>query len=134
MMAREEAAVGALPEAERALLGAYEGLRGYHMLPEGGAGLPQVDRQLPETVGLTHAAALSQVRLLPEELAAQQALFPDGCLDQDLQQIDLGQTATKGDVQELRAALRETELRMTVKLGGVLIAGVGVLAAMNYFP
>jgi NAD(P)-dependent dehydrogenase (short-subunit alcohol dehydrogenase family) len=29
------------------------------------------------------------VRLLPEELAAQQALFPEGCLDQDLQQIDL---------------------------------------------
>jgi NAD(P)-dependent dehydrogenase (short-subunit alcohol dehydrogenase family) len=39
--------------------------------------------------GLTHAAQLSQVALLPEELAAQHALFPAGRLDQDLQQVDL---------------------------------------------
>ena len=98
MMAGEAAALDALPPEVRALLGAYEGLRGYHMLPEGGAGLPAGEaglpadrrtREVPETVGLTHAAALSQVRLLPEELAAQQALFPEGLLDQDLQQIDL---------------------------------------------
>jgi NAD(P)-dependent dehydrogenase (short-subunit alcohol dehydrogenase family) len=38
---------------------------------------------------LTHAAELSQVPLLPDELTAQQSLFPDGRLDQDLQQIDL---------------------------------------------
>jgi NAD(P)-dependent dehydrogenase (short-subunit alcohol dehydrogenase family) len=37
----------------------------------------------------TSAAELSQVRLLPEELQAQIALFPEGQLDQDLQQIDL---------------------------------------------
>jgi NAD(P)-dependent dehydrogenase (short-subunit alcohol dehydrogenase family) len=39
--------------------------------------------------GLTHAARLSQVPLLPEELLAQQDLFPEGQLDQDLQQVDL---------------------------------------------
>ena len=39
--------------------------------------------------GLTHAAALSQVPLLPDELAAQKDLFPEGRLDQDLQQVDL---------------------------------------------
>jgi NAD(P)-dependent dehydrogenase (short-subunit alcohol dehydrogenase family) len=39
--------------------------------------------------GLTHAAALSQVPLLPDEIAAQQALFPAGNLDHDLQQVDL---------------------------------------------
>jgi NAD(P)-dependent dehydrogenase (short-subunit alcohol dehydrogenase family) len=39
--------------------------------------------------GLTHAAALSQVPLLPEELEAQKSLFPEGKLDQDLQQVDL---------------------------------------------
>jgi NAD(P)-dependent dehydrogenase (short-subunit alcohol dehydrogenase family) len=44
---------------------------------------------LAEVAGLTHAAALSQVPLLPEELAAQKALFPEGQLDQDLQQVDL---------------------------------------------
>ena len=43
----------------------------------------------PQVAGLTHAAALSQVPLLPEELAAQKDLFPEGRLDQDLQQVDL---------------------------------------------
>jgi NAD(P)-dependent dehydrogenase (short-subunit alcohol dehydrogenase family) len=89
MMAGEDSALQTLPSEVRGVLGDYEGVRTYHMLPEGGAGLPAVERQLSEAVGLTHAAALSQVRLLPEELAAQQALFPEGCLDQDLQQIDL---------------------------------------------
>jgi NAD(P)-dependent dehydrogenase (short-subunit alcohol dehydrogenase family) len=40
-------------------------------------------------VGLTHAAALSQVALLPDDAAAQAHLFPAGRLDQDLQQVDL---------------------------------------------
>jgi NAD(P)-dependent dehydrogenase (short-subunit alcohol dehydrogenase family) len=39
--------------------------------------------------GLTHAAQLSQVRLLPEEFRAQTDLFPEGMLDTDLQQVDL---------------------------------------------
>lgn len=39
--------------------------------------------------GLTHAAELSQVKLLPEELSPQQHLFPSGQLDADLQQVDL---------------------------------------------
>jgi NAD(P)-dependent dehydrogenase (short-subunit alcohol dehydrogenase family) len=38
---------------------------------------------------LTGAAALSQVRLLPEELLAPAEVFPDGRLDRDRQQIDL---------------------------------------------
>jgi NAD(P)-dependent dehydrogenase (short-subunit alcohol dehydrogenase family) len=40
-------------------------------------------------VGLTHAAALSQVALLPEDVDVAHELFPAGKLDQDLQQIDL---------------------------------------------
>ena len=39
--------------------------------------------------GLAESARLSQVALLPEELSAQQDLFPEGRLDQDLQQVDL---------------------------------------------
>ena len=39
--------------------------------------------------GLTHAAEMSQVPLLPEEIQAQRDLFPEGRLDQDLQQVDL---------------------------------------------
>src|SRR6266702_4184488 len=73
----------------RRLLGAYEGLRGYHILPEGDSSPVRLDQKISEFAGLTHAAALSQVPLLPEELAAQKGLFPEGRLDQDLQQVDL---------------------------------------------
>ncbi len=97
MMERESASVAEMPEKVRKLLGAYEGLRGYHILPEGGAPVgvqalacatDTLKRELQQA-GLMHAAALSQVPLLPEELAAQKALFPEGRLDQDLQQVDL---------------------------------------------
>ena len=39
--------------------------------------------------GLTHAAMLSQVPLLAEEHRGERRLFPEGRLDQDLQQVDL---------------------------------------------
>ena len=86
MLALETAAADEMPESARRLLGAYEGLRGYHLLPEGTAVVAQ--RRMTE-VGMTHAAELSQVPLLPDEMVAQQALFPEGRLDQDLQQVDL---------------------------------------------
>jgi NAD(P)-dependent dehydrogenase (short-subunit alcohol dehydrogenase family) len=94
MMEGETAPLRRLPEPVRRLLGSYEGLRGYHMLPEGGAGggreLPATaGRRIADVAGLTHAAELSQVRLLDEEQVAQAALFPVGRLDQDLQQVDL---------------------------------------------
>ena len=44
---------------------------------------------LPAVPGLVSAAELSQVRLLPEEIEGQKALFPVGRLDQDLQAVDL---------------------------------------------
>lgn len=87
MMERESAAHGSMPEHERRLVGAYEGLRGYSLLPEGKP--VALAGALSEVAGLTHAAALSQVPLLPDELTAQKALFPEGRLDQDLQQVDL---------------------------------------------
>ena len=91
MMEEEAAALGSMPGPVRRLLGAYEGLRGYSMLPEGTGGEPAVQGvRLPAGVpGLTHSAALSQVSLLPEEHAAREQLFPVGRLDQDLQQVDL---------------------------------------------
>jgi NAD(P)-dependent dehydrogenase (short-subunit alcohol dehydrogenase family) len=88
MMAGEQAAVSEMPAHVRRLVGAYEGLRGYHLLPEGGADAA-LDRRLADVSGLTHAAALSQVPLLDEERRAQRDLFPEGRLDQDLQQVDL---------------------------------------------
>jgi NAD(P)-dependent dehydrogenase (short-subunit alcohol dehydrogenase family) len=95
MMEREQGPLQDMPETARRLLGAYEGLRGYHLLPEGpaagGREVTAAAAGLPKAAGLTHAAALSQMALLPEELAAQTALFPQGRLDQDLQQVDLRQ-------------------------------------------
>ena len=88
MMAQEAAALHAFPDGAQSLLGAYEGLRGYHLLPEVGPDLPALHGASAKA-GLTHSAALSQVPLLPEEFAAQRNLFPEGKLDQDLQQTDL---------------------------------------------
>jgi NAD(P)-dependent dehydrogenase (short-subunit alcohol dehydrogenase family) len=94
MMAGETAAVHDMPDHVRRLVGSYEGLRGYHLLPEGGrsevtgSAAPKTGPTLDVT-GLTHAAQLSQVPLLPDETTAQKDLFPEGRLDQDLQQIDL---------------------------------------------
>ena len=70
MMEQETSSSHRLPERIRKLLGSFEGLRGYHMLP-------------------VSPAELSQVPLLPGEGEAQNALFPQGRLDQDLQQVDL---------------------------------------------
>jgi len=94
MMELETASIGAMPEHARKLLGAYEGVRAYNMLPDSTPTEPGVAgalaaRQLTEVAGLTHAAELSQIALLPDEAAPQAHLFPQGQLDQDLQQVDL---------------------------------------------
>jgi NAD(P)-dependent dehydrogenase (short-subunit alcohol dehydrogenase family) len=94
MMARENGSLHDLPPAAAKLLGAYEGLRGYQLVGQASRLSPSEIAKLetgatPVLPGLTHAAALSQVPLLPDELEAQKALFPQGQLDQDLQQVDL---------------------------------------------
>ena len=90
MMAGEDLALHQMPAHVRKLLGAYEGLRGYHLLPEGTPDAVMAAAPLtPDMPGLTHAAQLSQLPLLPEELLGQKDLFPLGRLDQDLQQVDL---------------------------------------------
>jgi len=45
--------------------------------------------EIAKPAGMARAAELSQLRLLSEELAGQKHLFPEGRLDQDLQQVDL---------------------------------------------
>jgi NAD(P)-dependent dehydrogenase (short-subunit alcohol dehydrogenase family) len=92
MMEAETASLVGLPDDARRLLGGYEGLRGYHLLPDTAArsaGTPSLANHRGTLSGLTHAAQLSQVALLPEERRAQADLFPEGVLDQDLQQVDL---------------------------------------------
>ena len=67
------------------LVGPYEGLRRSDMLGTGGAPIGDEPTSL---VGLRHAAELSQAELLPDD-APSSDLFPEGRLDQDLQQVDL---------------------------------------------
>ena len=67
---------------------------------------------LPETAGIARAAELSQVALLPEELAARKDLFPEGKLDQDMQQVDLrGRNSWRLTLSEVSAVeLLEVQL------------------------
>jgi len=89
MMAGETAAHHDMPETIRKLLGSYEGLRGYDLLPDGNALSTPNEGRLAQAPGLTRAAELSQLPLLADELLGQKHLFPEGRLDQDLQQVDL---------------------------------------------
>jgi NAD(P)-dependent dehydrogenase (short-subunit alcohol dehydrogenase family) len=77
MMAAETAAQGSLPEPARRLLGAGSGIASAAPRPRN------------DSMGLLHAAQLSQVALLPEDHDVGAELFPEGRLDQDLQQVDL---------------------------------------------
>jgi NAD(P)-dependent dehydrogenase (short-subunit alcohol dehydrogenase family) len=78
MLERETAAEERMPAHELRLLGRYEGLRRTEILPAGAA----------PALGM-RSAELSQVPLLPEDIVGQADLFPEGRLDQDLQQVDL---------------------------------------------
>ena len=93
MMAGELAAANALPPAARRLVERYEDLRassGQSRLPAAtSAAITSPDALALDSLGLTHAAALSQVPLLPEDHDPSQPLFPAGRYDQDLQQVDL---------------------------------------------
>ncbi len=86
MMDAELASEHTLPDEVQRLVGDYTGLRRYDML-EGD--VPMLADSSLAALGPTTSATLSQVRLLPEEADAQGHLFPEGRLDQDLQQVDL---------------------------------------------
>jgi NAD(P)-dependent dehydrogenase (short-subunit alcohol dehydrogenase family) len=99
MMSAEASALDTLPPDILRLVGAYEGLRGYDMLSSAASPAPPATRadHVVERgggpiddalVGLTRAAELSQMRLLPDD-GVRADLFPQGRLDQDLQQVDL---------------------------------------------
>ena len=91
MMDGERAAFQEMPDSVRRLLGSYEGLRSNDWLLASGASNEEAadGTYQPDVSGLTRAAELSQVPLLRDELAKQDHLFPEGKLDQDLQQVDL---------------------------------------------
>jgi NAD(P)-dependent dehydrogenase (short-subunit alcohol dehydrogenase family) len=82
MMALETQAVGNMPEGQLKLLGSIAA-------SSGSAAVLSADSGDTTRMGLTHSAQLSQVPLLPGEGELERELFPEGKLDQDLQQVDL---------------------------------------------
>jgi NAD(P)-dependent dehydrogenase (short-subunit alcohol dehydrogenase family) len=94
MMAAERAALGELPAPARRLIvddGREPTAEHRDIAPAHpyGAPAPRTAYRAPRTDPELPAAELSQVPLLPEELLARPDLFPRGCLDQDVQQVDL---------------------------------------------
>ena len=93
MMEGERAALHGMPEHAQKLLGSWQGWRGAHLHLDGKPGMAVTpaafERRLPSIAGLVHPAELSQVPLLEEEREPRRHLFPQGRLDQDLQQVDL---------------------------------------------
>lgn len=81
LMAREAATLAELPEAAAHLLRDYDALRQRGEAPRLAAG----DADL----GLRAPALLSQIAAVTGDLAAGAAVFPEGRLDQDEQQVDL---------------------------------------------
>ena len=114
MMEGETAALHDAPEHLRKLLGSYEGLRGYSLLPDSGADAlaALTSRRVQAATGLTRSAELSQVPLLAEELLGQRHLFPQGELDKDMQQVDLrGRNSWRLQMDEVPSVeLLETQL------------------------
>jgi len=86
MLEAELASEHALAADVQRVLGDYTGLRRYELLENGA---PVLDEAALAVIESTTSAELSQVLLLPDEAADQGHLFPEGRLDQDLQQVDL---------------------------------------------
>jgi NAD(P)-dependent dehydrogenase (short-subunit alcohol dehydrogenase family) len=86
MIAREVASQGHLSQTEQRLLGSYQGGERIerHALMSNSA---NAGDETP--LGLLDSARLSQIPLLPEDHEVGEELFPEGRLDQDLQQLDL---------------------------------------------
>ncbi len=94
MMKSETALVADVPPPVLSLVGEYEGLRGYHMLSADTEtdSIEGRNSLVSSAPGLSRAAELSQIALLPDDglqVGASGELFPVGRLDRDLQQVDL---------------------------------------------
>ncbi|WP_407060970.1 SDR family NAD(P)-dependent oxidoreductase [Agrilutibacter solisilvae] len=112
MIAGETAALHAMPAHVRQLIGQYEGLRSADLVADASATALAGRHDVAGVAGLTRAAELSQVPLLADELLGQTHLFPEGRLDQDLQQVDLrGRNSWRLQMDEVPSVeLLETQL------------------------
>jgi NAD(P)-dependent dehydrogenase (short-subunit alcohol dehydrogenase family) len=120
MMEIETAALTSVPNEVRQLVGSYEVLRGGSGEIEAGttstsasgSAVDRVEIEPNNIAGLRRAAELSQAVLLPEDAPSADTLFPEGQLDQDLQQIDLrGRNSWRLQLHEVSSVeLIETQL------------------------
>jgi NAD(P)-dependent dehydrogenase (short-subunit alcohol dehydrogenase family) len=112
MMDNERAALGSLPAHVLQLVGSYEDLRTRTTAIGSGPANRSSESDPTELAGLTRAAELSQAVLLPDDEQRIESLFPEGRLDQDLQQIDLrGRNSWRLQLHEVSTVeLLETQL------------------------
>jgi NAD(P)-dependent dehydrogenase (short-subunit alcohol dehydrogenase family) len=127
MMDVETAALDSLPADVLQLVGSYEEVRNGHQAiasspvssaspaaPESATESDGVVRTDAAAAipGITRASELSQTVLLPDDRSTDTTLFPDGQLDQDLQQIDLrGRNSWRLQLHEVSTVeLLETQL------------------------
>ena len=90
LLQAEMSDAGAIAAEQLPLLASYEELRAHASDRLLTPGEPTSAERIVAAHGLTQAPALSVLPLLPDDLAAEnETLFPEGQLDQDLQQIDL---------------------------------------------
>jgi len=88
-----------LSKDQKALLQSYEDMRSSQRLltdapatKPTGSSLTHTAVSSTATPGITHAAEMSQIAVLNEDMDASKQLFPTGQLDADLQQVDLRKT------------------------------------------
>ncbi|MEO6126058.1 MAG: SDR family NAD(P)-dependent oxidoreductase [Ilumatobacteraceae bacterium] len=119
MLELETASESAMPAEARALLGRYEGIRRVELLqaadPSGeiAAGVIEPVAASPSADGAPlDSARLSQLRLLADDGNHGADLFPEGRLDQDMQQVDLrGRNSWRMMLDEVSSVeLLETQL------------------------
>jgi NAD(P)-dependent dehydrogenase (short-subunit alcohol dehydrogenase family) len=110
MMDLETGSLATMPAEARRLLGGVDGLRGAELL-EGPGDLLE-SASLAVSAAATTSAEMSQAALLPDEHLPQAHLFPEGRLDQDLQQVDLrGRNSWRLTLAEVSSVeLLETQL------------------------
>jgi NAD(P)-dependent dehydrogenase (short-subunit alcohol dehydrogenase family) len=92
MIELETAAAATMPAHIRSLVGDLEGMRGYDMLQSSESPAPVDLIDTTEAPGILRSAEMTQIPLLPEDTQTPgraMALFPEGTLDKDLQQVDL---------------------------------------------
>ena len=85
----ETAALSSMPEHVRRLIGSYDAPHAVHPIPHELKSRAALGRGISEIAESTSREDASELAVLAREVEEEISLFPQGLLDQDLQQIDL---------------------------------------------